>query len=199
MTKLKKQSKRELNLKQMNMKKLGKGQRGVTLVELVIVVALAGLVGAAITATAFQVFTFTTRISNQMTAIRQVQQAGFWVSPDVMMADPTDPSNIDVDPGDGKFLVLRWQAHDDTWHEVDYVLEGVPSSDVAVLTREHYTGPSLDSLSLDSVTTVAQYIDPNATDTFCDWDGKALTFKVTATVGEQTETRVYEVKPRVGT
>jgi len=199
MTKLKKQSKRELNLKQMNMKKLGKGQRGVTLVELVIVVALAGLVGAAITATAFQVFTFTTRISNQMTAIRQVQQAGFWVSPDVMMADPTDPSNIDVDPGDGKFLVLRWQAHDDTWHEVDYVLEGVPSSDVAVLTREHYTGPSLDSLSLDSVTTVAQYIDPNVTDTFCDWDGKALTFTVTATVGGRTETRLYEVKPRPGT
>jgi hypothetical protein len=82
---------------------------------------------------------------------------------------------------------------------VDYILEGVPSSDVATLMREHYTGPTLDSLSLDSVTTVAQYVDLNAADTYCDWDGTALTFKVTATVGEQTETRVYEVKPRVGT
>ena len=179
----------------MNMKKLKKGQKGFSLVELVIVVALAGLVGAAITATAFQVFTFTTRISNQMTAIRQVQQAGFWVSPDVMMSDPGEI--YDSPPG-GEFLVSRWQAHDGTWHEVDYILEGVPSSDVATLTREHYTGPTLDSLNLDSVMTVAQYVDLNAADTYCDWDGTALTFKVTAAVGGRTETRIYQVKPRVG-
>ena len=38
----------------MNMKKLKKGERGFSLVELVIVVALAGLVGAAITPLLFR-------------------------------------------------------------------------------------------------------------------------------------------------
>lgn len=178
---------------------LKRGQKGLTLVELVIVAGLVAIVSIAITAATFQVFSFTARTSNQMTAIRQVQQAGFWVSPDGMMADPRTTGNINVNPGGGKFLVLRWQTHDDIWHEVDYILETVPSTDVATLVRKHYTGPSLDSLSLDTTTTVAQYIEPNAPDTQCAWDGKALTFKVTATVGEQTESRTYEVKPRVGT
>lgn len=172
----------------LNMKQLKRGQRGFSLVELVIVVALAGIVGVAITATAFQVFTFSTRTSNQMTAIRQVQQAGFWVSPDVMMSDPDE---VDVDPGGGKFLVLGW-THNGTVHEVDYILENIPFTDVARLTREHY----VDS-ALDSITTIAEYIDPTMTSFDPVGDG-AYDFTVFARVGDQTESRVYEVKPRVG-
>jgi prepilin-type N-terminal cleavage/methylation domain-containing protein len=180
----------------MNMKKLKRGQRGFTLVELVIVVALAGLVSIAITATAFQVFTFSTRISNEMTAIRQVQQAGFWVSPDVMMSEPDE---INVNPGGGKFLVLRWQAHDGTWHEVDYILQSVPSTGVATLIRNNYV-----ALNLTSTTTVAQYIDTSIDPstgkpkTNCTWAGGTLTLTVTATVGGHSENRTYEVQPRVG-
>lgn len=175
------------------MKFMHRGQRGFTLVELVIIVALAGIVSIAITATAFQVFTFSARMSNQMTAIRQVQQAGFWVSPDVMMADP---GNITVNQG-GKFLVLGWTAHDGTVHKVDYILESIPSTGVAMLMRDNYVGPDLASLNLTSTTTVAQYIDPTGT-SFVPVAGGAYSFNVTATVGGQSETRVYQVKPRVG-
>jgi prepilin-type N-terminal cleavage/methylation domain-containing protein len=175
------------------MRRLGKGQRGFTLVELVIVVALAGIVSIAITATLFQIFSFSTLASNQMTAIRQVQQAGFWVSPDVMMADPGE---IDVNPGGGKFVTLSWTAHDGTVNEVDYILQNIPSTGVARLMREHdtYVNSVLDSTTM---TTVAEYIDPAGTSFVADGDGFRLT--VTATLGEQTETRTYEVKPRVGT
>ena len=192
MTKPKNQSKRELNLKQMNMKKLRKGQRGVSLVELVIVVALAGLVGVAITATAFQVFTFTTRISNQMTAIRQVQQAGFWVSPDVMMSDPTPPSNIDYSGQGGNFLVLRWTDGNGSEHEVTYLITAGNK-----LQRTHKITP--DGGPTTEVSIVAEYIDIDPAQTSFVPEGDAFKFKVTATVGEQTETRTYEVKPRVGT
>ena len=44
----------------------------------------------------------------------------------------------------------------------------------------------------------AEYIDPDVAKTRCDWDGEVLTFTVTATVGDESETRVYEVKPRPG-
>ena len=164
------------------MKKLKKGQKGFSLVELVIVVALAGLVGVAITATAFQVFTFTTRISNQMTAIRQVQQAGFWVSPDVMMADP---GKITYNASSEKFLVLGWTAYDDTEYEVDYILQN------GVLLRQHYTKPASVP---DYTTVVAEYI----TSASLASSGSEYTFTVNATVGGQTEGRTYKVEPRVG-
>lgn len=191
MTKPKNQSKRELNLKQMNMKKLRKGQRGVSLVELVIVVALAGLVGAAITATAFQVFTFTTRLSNQMTAIRQVQQAGFWVSPDVMMAKTVTPGGCA-----NCLLTLNWTDGANNKHGVIYRLVDM-SGGLRRLQREHYIGTPL---ALNSNTTVAEYI--NSAQTSCVKVGSALNFtvvfNVTATVGGRNETRVYQVQPRPG-
>jgi prepilin-type N-terminal cleavage/methylation domain-containing protein len=171
-----------------NMKKLRKGQKGFSLVELVIVVALAGLVGAAITATAFQVFTFSTRLSNQMTAVRQVQQAGFWVSPDVMMAEPDE---IKVNPGGGKFLVLGWTAHDGKEHEVTYTITADDR-----LQRTHNITEGGQTTT--EVSIVAEYIDSYQT-SFVPVAGGAYDFTVTATVGEQTETRVYEVKPRFGT
>jgi prepilin-type N-terminal cleavage/methylation domain-containing protein len=171
----------------MDMKKLKKGERGFSLVELVIVVALAGLVGAALTATAFQVFTFSTRTSNQMTAIRQVQQAGFWVSPDVMMAQ-----NVTLGGSLGFPLTLTWQEWGtNTTHTVTYNLTYM-SGGLKRLQREHKIGTSLNS-----TTVVAEYIDPTGT-SFVQ-SGTAYNFTVTATVGGQTETRVYEVRPRVGT
>jgi prepilin-type N-terminal cleavage/methylation domain-containing protein len=185
MTKPKNQSKRELNPKQMNMKKLKKGERGFSLVELVIVVALAGLVGAAITATAFQVFTFSTRLSNQMTAIRQVQQAGFWVSPDVMMAEP---SKIDANPPGGEFLVLGWTAHDGKEHEVTYTITADDR-----LQRTHNITEGGQTTT--EVSVVAEYIGSAS---FAS-SGSEYTFTVNATVGGQTETRMYQVKPRQGT
>jgi prepilin-type N-terminal cleavage/methylation domain-containing protein len=166
----------------MNMKKLKKGERGFSLVELVIVVALAGLVCTAITATAFQVFTFSTRLSNQMTAVRQVQQAGFWVSPDVMMAEP---GKITYNASSEKFLVLGWTSYNTTEYEVDYILQN------GVLSRQHYTKPASVP---DYTTVVAEYISSAS---FVPY-GSAYTLTVTATVGGQTETRVYEVRPRVG-
>jgi hypothetical protein len=169
-----------------DMKKLKKGERGVTLVELVIVVALAGLVGAAITATAFQVFTFSTRLSNQMTAVRQVQQAGFWLSPDVMMAQ-----NVTPGVSSGFPLILTWEeGGTGVPHEVKYTLVDM-SGGLARLQREH----KIDS-ALNSTTIVAEYISSAS---FVPVAGGAYDFTVTATVGDQIENRVYQVEPRTGT
>ena len=164
----------------MKMKKLKKGEKGLTLVELLIVIAITGLIAGGITMTIFQVFNMNTRTTNRMTAVRQVQNAGFWVSPDVQMAQNVTPGE---DPGFP--LTLTWTdewATNDT-HEVIYTLEDNK------LQRSHSVNDEVPT-----VTPVAEYIDSDQTS--CVWDGEWLTFNVTATVGGQSETRVYEVKPR---
>jgi prepilin-type N-terminal cleavage/methylation domain-containing protein len=174
----------------MNMKKLHKDQTGFSLIELLIVIALTGIVTAAITMTVFQVFNMNTRTSNRMAAVSQVQQAGKLVSEDILEAQP---ASINVTRSGVKFLVLGWTAQNGTAYVVNYTLESMPSGIFNILWRKHYTNSVLDS-----TTKVAEYIDPDQTKTSCVWDGKVLTFKVTATVGKESETRVYEVKPRPG-
>ncbi len=180
-----------MNLKQMKMKKLKKDQRGITLIELVIAFAITGIITAAITMAVFQVFTMNTRTSNRMAAVSQVQHAGKLVSEDILKAQP---AKIDDTPPDGKFLVLGWTAQNGAEHEVIYTLEAMPPSGLLkILWREHRIN------SVPSPTTkVAEYIDSDPDQTRYDWDGEVLTFKVTANVGGQSETREYEVMPRPG-
>ncbi len=77
-------------MKRLNMKKLHKDQKGITLIELVIVIAITGIITAGITMTIFQVFNMNTRTSNRMTAVSQVQHAGKLVSEDILQAQNVD-------------------------------------------------------------------------------------------------------------
>ena len=169
-----------LNPKQMKMKKLKKDQRGITLVELVIAITIIGLVSAAITMALFQVFTMNTRTSNRMAAVSQVQHAGKLVSEDIL---EVMPENVDTV---SEFLKLTW-----TDHVVIYTLE-----DNKLWRSESVNGGE------PTVTLVAEYIDPDHTSCIPAVEGlpvgEVLTFKVTANVGGQSETREYEVKPRPG-
>jgi len=182
---------------QMKMKKLKKDQRGFTLIELLIAILLTGLITGGITMTIFQVFNLNTRTSNHMTAVRQVQNAGFWVSPDVQMA-----KNVTTGGSPGVLLTLTWTAPGTgDEHEVIYTLEDM-SGGFQILWRAHKKNSVLES-----TTKVAEYIDPAETSCDCNCadcdcesesDDLVLTFKVTANVGGQSETREYEVKPRPG-
>ena len=164
----------------MNMKKLKKDQRGLTLVELLIVIAITGIITGGITMSIFQVFNINTRTANRMAAVSQVENAGSWVSPDIQMAREIDTES--------EFLKLTWieiEGAANYTHEVIYTLED------SELWRSHSVNDGEPTL-----TRVAEYIDP--VQTSCIWAGGVLTFEVTATVGEQSETREYKVKPRPG-
>ena len=176
-----------MNLKQMKMKKLKNDQRGITLIELVIAIAITGIITAAITMAVLQVLNMNTRTSNRMAAVSQVQHAGKLVSEDILMAQ--------IVATESEFLKLTWTDWATNYtHVVIYTLEDMPSGEFKRLQREHY----INYPNLDSTTIVAEYIDSDPTETYCDWAGGVLTFKVTATVGGQSETREYEVMPRPG-
>ena len=173
-----------------------KDQRGLTLVELMIAIALAGIVTAGITMTFAHLFAGSTRTSNHMTAVRQVQSAGYWVSQDALQAQEAKLAEPSPEyPSGTQFpLTLIWTDVDKTETKVTYTITADGE-----LRRSIKTTPD-GGETTETVSFVAQYIDVTA-----DHEGKpktrlepgtALTFTVTATVGGQSETRVYQVEPR---
>jgi len=165
------------------------------MVELLIAMLLTGIVATAITGTILYVLNVNFATANRMSAVRQVRNVGFWISPDVQMAR-------DVEPGgtSGFLLTLTWidWATNDT-HKVIYTLVDMSSGEFKTLKREHKINSALDSITI-----VAEYIDPDQTsiidpDQPCSFPNcGAFVFTVTATVGGQSETRQYEVEPRPG-
>ena len=156
-------------------------QGGLTLIELVIAIAITAVLGAAVTSAIAQVLNMNARSSNHMVAIRQVQNAGYWVSRDAQMSQRVNTSLS------GKFLRLEWTGWDNAAHWVEYTLEDAPGGLKNLL--RNYDGNSL---------VVAQYVDP--ANTSRAYSSGKLTFTVTASVGDAArrgiETRTYEMNPR---
>ena len=179
---------------------INKNQKGFTLVELAVALAITGLITGGITMTIFQVFDVNARTSNHMTAVRQVQNAGYWISRDAQMAQSTVITEVLGFPS-----TLTWTEYvaPSDEHQVVYTLLADNK-----LQREHYTNRDINP-DPNTTTFVAQYIDSDTTKTKCefiDTDGDTIKDKliliVTATVSgwpqEQSETRIYEVIPRPG-
>ncbi len=162
-----------------------RNQRGFTLIEMVIGVAVTGLVVAAASGAVIQVIQ-STHTSAHMVALRQVQTAGYWVSKDSLQAQ-TVTTGADA----GFPLTLAWIDWEGNSHSITYTLE--PMDDLYKLQRSEGA----------TNTIVGQYLTDN---TICEpvdhvlAPDEVLTFKVTASVtgarGLQTETRTYEIKPR---
>ncbi len=169
---------------------INKNQGGITLIELIIAVALSVIITGATTATILQVINGSSRTSNHMAAVRQVQNAGYWVSHDAQMAQSVNTTGTDGFP-----LILTWAAWDSTEHEVVYTSENMTSGSLKNLQRSYTVGGA----PVDTIF-VAQYVDPaNTSANFTDGE---LIFTVTATVGAgsqvKSETRIYKVVPRPG-
>jgi prepilin-type N-terminal cleavage/methylation domain-containing protein len=159
-----------------------KNQKGFTLVELIIVVALIGMISAAATTAIHQVLTGTALSNDLNTAVNQIHNAGHWISQDVQMAKPGSDTIVDssqLDDPDFLQLTIWEDATGDTTHTVMYTLQ--------------------DGKLLRDGQLIAEYIQPKQEGvTWCDWDEATLllTATITAQVGEEIETRTFEVKPR---
>jgi prepilin-type N-terminal cleavage/methylation domain-containing protein len=163
------------------MKTLKDGQRGFTLIEMVIALGIAALITGVITYAIMQTLTVDHRASNHMVAVRQVQQAGDQVSKDALQAQ-----GVNVTPSDG-LLALTWQEWGTSQNNT--VTYSIAENGELRRTQSVNGGNS-------TVTTVAEYIDDDPNLTRCDLNGTVLTFRVTATVGTESATRTYKIEPR---
>lgn len=73
-------------MKRYRLAEICRDQKGFTLVELLIVTAIAMMVAAVVTMSIFQIFDISARNSAHMRAIKEVENAGHWMTRDAEMA-----------------------------------------------------------------------------------------------------------------
>lgn len=181
-------------------------QKGFTLIELMIAIAITALITGGAASAIFQVFNVNTLNSDHMKAIRQVQNAGFWISQDSQMAQIVVTGD-DVGTAEYEILILTWTGWeydigDDKgidYVEVRYYYDAANSE---ILRNEAITTTTYDSngqlvgtTNSSSLIRVAQFINSEPTVTL---SGNKIGVTIAATVADANEQRTYEVSPRPG-
>ena len=173
--------------------KLKTGEKGFTLLELLVGIAIAVFVVGAASMTVITMMRLTPRTNNWAIALRQVQNAGYWISRDVMMSDTVTPGTGDT------FLTLivpyESGVNIDKKEIVYYFgkLDGELNSE-RWLIRTDSTG---------GLTPIAKYIyEPIQYDPPDPAKPYTLTFTITATLGNTDVNRAevirqYEATQRV--
>jgi prepilin-type N-terminal cleavage/methylation domain-containing protein len=151
----------------MEIRSIHKGQKGFSLLELLVALAITGLITTGITMVISQTFTGSTRSSNHMVAVRQVQEAGYWVSYYAF-----NSQNLTITGDSGFPLILRW---------VDFDASGTNASQKVVfnlnltssgLRGSYYVG---NATTPDPVKTgqipVFSFVSSNKTKTNCQVSG----------------------------
>lgn len=171
------------------------GEKGYTLIELLIAMTIMVMASGAAGAAIFQILRNVERNSDRMTAVRQVENAGYWISRDAQMAQRAT-TNL-TSPN---FLVLSWTEWNDagnsTYHSANYTFEDLSqgSSGVGKLKRTYLSGGTTVQ------TLIAQYIyynADNATNTSnVSYQNPLLTVKLTAVFEQEIESREYQITHR---
>ncbi len=187
--------------------KLIKNQKGFTLIELIIAIALTGIIAAAAATSIHQVISGTALGNNYNTAINQVRNAGYWVSRDALMAQSIVAENLTAP----KVLVLDWVGLE--WKEesgpnerqctnayhIEYRYDGNELERYQKITTYKYTlnGQFMpdETVISNSTTLVADHITSISISHPPLGNNKwAVTVKARCEQAE--EERTYEIKPR---
>jgi prepilin-type N-terminal cleavage/methylation domain-containing protein len=185
------------------MKFFKRGEKGFSLIELLVAIPIIGLLGLAMGAVLIQLL-HSDRISQRMVAVRQVQAAGDRVGQDALQAQDVTFGD-DMTAGDWS-LDLKWTGqwtdsdgtHNSRTVSVTYTL--VPAKGKYKLQRHEVAWINVSTEgppNRDITTTVGEYLDPSQMS--CEWvDGgtTSFSFKVVAVVGTKTEDRTYTISPR---
>ncbi len=174
------------------------GEKGFTLVELLISVAVTALIAVAAGSAIFQIFQSNDRNSDHMTAVRQVQNAGYWISRDAQRAQIVYAGNLTP-----YFLVVKWTE----WIPDEQTKTGVATYYSATYTFEELTNgigrlvrSYLSPTGVSENITVASHIyyDPSDADNTSRaiYESPVLTVRLTALSENARETREYRVKRR---
>ncbi|MFC1864677.1 type II secretion system protein J [Chloroflexota bacterium] len=171
-------------------------EKGYILVELLVATTIMVLASGAAGAAIFQIFRGTEHNNDHMTVVRQVQNAGYWISRDAQMAQSVTTDDLTLPD----FLVISWTEDvvgDPIYHTATYYFEDLTDG-LGKLKRNH-----VSTAGADEDTLVAQYIyyDPSDVDNTskANHEGAVspvLTVQLTAIFKKALETREYKITHR---
>jgi prepilin-type N-terminal cleavage/methylation domain-containing protein len=160
-------------------------QAGFTFVELIVAVAISGLIGLGASIASVQVLNQTSRNNDYTLASRNTLNALYWISHDVTMAQTINGTEGFPQTGD---LSLSWTGWDNTEYSANYTLEN------GVLTRIYSQNGQVSTI------VIASYINSDPLMTYCVYDNGILTVIITSSVGEGDKvvnvTKEREIAPR---
>jgi len=169
-------------------------EHGFFTIEIIVAILIMSMIALGAMMTTFQVIRVTAQSNSHMTALQQVQNAGFWIIRDAQMADNVTTENL----GGTNFLVLGWTEVDDSDDTIDhsatYFFEEL-SGGIGKLKRNHSS-----SAGLNNETLVAQHISYDPADPVntsnVSYTSPSLTVKLVAIFADASETREYQVSCR---
>ena len=158
-------------------------QAGFTLIEVLVALAITGFIGVGITMAIYKVMNVNALSTNHVIAVKQVENAAYWINRDARMAQIIQPGG-----GAGFPLNLSWVEWDNTTRDVSY----------AITNGQLQRGISTNGAPPTQMM-IAQDIDSNPDNTHCQYANGVFSFKVTASLSgfrSASETRMAEVVPR---
>ena len=170
---------------------INRKQRGFTMFELLIALAITGAITGGISMSIFQTLNYNARSNARMVAVKQVENAIHYMNRDVQMAQIIEPEP-DPDP-DAFPLVLTWVEWE---NNIENVVTYELDTDTDELKRTH------DRDGGSTVLTVARHVNTDSDDTYCEFDDTdwIFTFKISVTVTgypeDISETREVRIFPR---
>lgn len=159
-------------------------EKGFTLIEVAVGLAITSVIVLAMSMTITTLVTNSQGTTERSVVLRQVQNAGYFISCDVQMAE-----NVTLDGTSGFPLILDIPVDTDQNNDysVNYLFDG------NTLKRQVYDS----SHTLIKETVVAEYIDVGET-TFTDLGSNTYQLTVKTCSGEAVAERSYQIKPRLG-
>jgi len=150
------------------LKRFGCSQRGFTLIELMIALAIMALIGGGATIATVQILKQSVRNRDFTTASQFTMNAIHWISRDAEMSQVVTTNGTTGFP-----LTLRWTDWSNGQYQVIYSIEN------NILKRKYSIngGQQTQTILAESVNTVSQ-------NTTCQYSNKVLNLQVTATVGK---------------
>ncbi len=174
-------------------------EKGFTMVELVVATAIIAIIGVAATTSVFHVVRGTGRTNDNMNAICQVQNAGYWISCDAQVADSVIVGSVGWPLY--IYLMMFWTEQDydggnPTYHSVSYFFEDLYGGDgVGTLKRYHWSSAGDSDYTLIASNIYYDDDDPGNT-TKASYQNPALSLQITAVCGDITESRQYKINRR---
>ena len=170
------------------------GEKGYTLIELIVATTIIATIAGAASITIFQIMKGTDINNTHMTAVSQVQNAGYWLSRDARMAQGVETDNLTAPD----FIVFNWREWDEEneeiFHTSTYFFEDLTGG-IGKLKRSHWS-----SAGANSQTLIADHIyyDPDDSEdtSQASYQAPLLTLQLTSLVEDAMEIREYRIKHR---